>query len=140
VVSSPANTSASASSTPGATSTSSPAASEVTSLLPLGTYTAEIPAGVEAAPGQWRMEITNDGITWLNPETGASFSPGDLVEVTSTTIVFAADPGCPDQGGTPTNGTYQWHTDGEQLVFTVDSDSCAGRSDTLTSAPWELAP
>ena len=124
--------------TPAPTATAEPsvAASAVMGLLPLGTYTAEVPPGVETAPGIWTMQVTDEGITWVNPETGASFSPGDVVEVTPTTIVFAADPACPDQEGTPTPGTYEWQSDGVQLRFTVVSDSCAGRSDTLTSAPW----
>jgi hypothetical protein len=107
-------------------------------ILP-GTYTADIPAGVAAAPGEWTMEVGPDSIVWIHPE-GQRFSPGDVVEMTSAGIVFAADPSCPDQGGEPTEGSYEWSWDGDQLRFTLDSDSCTGRRDTLTRAPWELAP
>lgn len=108
-------------------------------VIPPGTYTADVPAGVEAASGQWTMEIGADSIVWTHPE-GHSLSPGDVLEMTSTEIVFAADPGCPDQGGEPTDGRYEWSWDGEAVSFTLDSDSCAGRRDTLTSAPWQLEP
>lgn len=111
-----------------------------TNLIPPGRYTAEIPEGVEAAPGQWTMEVTRDEILWTNPETGSIFSPGEVVEVTSTRIVFAPDPGCPDQEGEPTEGSYEWSWDGGQLSFTLESDSCLGRRDTLTTAPWEPTP
>lgn len=114
------------------------AASGGTSLIPPGRYTAEIPEGLEAAPGIWTMEVTPEAITWTNPG-GTSFSPGELVEVTSTTIVFGPDPGCPDQEGGPTEGAYTWSVDGGQLTFTFASDSCLGRRDTLTAAPWEPA-
>ena len=110
-----------------------------TGLIPAGRYTADIPEGVEAAPGHWAMTIGADGIVWNNPETGATFSPGDVVEVTSTKIVFAPDPQCPGQDE-PTEGTYEWSWDGQLLRFTVESDSCLGRRDTLATAPWELAP
>jgi hypothetical protein len=111
-----------------------------TNLIPSGTYTADIPEGVEAAPGQWTMEVTPDGIVWTNPETRTTFSPGEVVEVTSTGIVFAPDPQCPDQEGEPTEGSYEWSWDGGQLSFTLESDSCLGRRDTLTTAPWEPTP
>lgn len=122
---------------PTATTTGSSAGAN---LIPAGTYTAEIPEGVEAAPGRWTMEVTQDLILWTNPETGSTFSPGEVVEVTNTRIVFAPDSGCPDQGGEPAEGSYDWSWDGVQLSFTLESDSCLGRRDTLTSAPWEQAP
>ena len=107
-----------------------------TDLIPPGRYTTELPAGLEGAPGLWQMDITPEAITWTSPE-GNSFSPGEVVEVTTTTIVFAPDPECPDQAGEPTEGSYEWSVDGGQLTFTLVSDSCAGRRDTLTAAPWE---
>jgi hypothetical protein len=123
----------------GCSSTASPAATTVgATTIPPGTYTADIPEGVEAASGTWTMQVTEDAITWTHPE-GQIFSPGDVVEVTSDRIVFASDPACPDQDE-PTEGTYQWEVVGSELSFTVESDSCAGRRDTLTSATWELAP
>ena len=111
-----------------------------TNLIPQGRYAAEIPEGVEASSGRWTMEVTRDAISWTNPETGSTFSPGDVVELTSTTIVFAPDPACPDQEGEPTQGSYEWSWDGSQLRFTLESDSCLGRRDTLTTAPWEPTP
>jgi hypothetical protein len=107
-----------------------------TNTIPPGRYLAELPAGLEGAPGLWQMDITPEAVTWTSPE-GNSFSPGDLVEVTATRIVFAPDPECPDQAGEPTEGTYEWSVDGGQLSFTLVSDSCAGRRDTLTAVPWE---
>ena len=108
------------------------------STIPPGTYTADIPEGVEAHPGTWRMEVTENAISWTNPD-GVTFSPGEVLEVTSDRIVFAADPACPDQEE-PTDGAYGWEVAGNELSFTVESDSCAGRRDTLTAAAWELAP
>jgi hypothetical protein len=118
---------------------SAPSASAA-SLLPLGRYVAEVPPGVEAAPGTWRMTITENGITWVNPLTGSSFSPGDVLDVSSTTIVLAPDPQCPDQGADATTGTYGWEFDGSVLTFALEADSCAGRRDTLTAAPWTITP
>jgi hypothetical protein len=120
--------------------TPTPGVSGDTDLIPPGTYMAEIPEGVEAAPGKWTMVVTPDGMVWTNPETGSVFSPGEVVKLTSTTIVFAPDPGCPDQDGEPTEGSYGWSWDGGQLSFTLESDSCLGRRDTLTTAPWEPMP
>jgi hypothetical protein len=120
--------------------TATTASSSGTNLIPPGRYTAEIPEGVEASSGRWTMEVTQDAILWTNPETGSTFSPGEVVEVTSTRIVFAPDPGCPDQVGEPTEGSYEWSWGGGQLSFTLESDSCLGRSDTLTTAPWEPTP
>ena len=113
---------------------------DVTAFLPAGSYSADVPAGLEAAPGLWKLEIAADGLMWTNPENGATFSPGKVVEVTSSTIVLGPDPGCPDQVGGPTAGTYGWLLDGGQLTLTLVSDSCAGRRDTLTASPWTLVP
>lgn len=132
-VSPPADRSASSPSQPVATTPTSGGGT-----IPPGTYTADIPEGVEAQAGTWTMEVTGNAITWTHPE-GMTFSPGELLEVTGSRIVFAADPACPDQDD-PTEGAYQWEANGRELSFTVESDSCAGRRDTLTSATWDLAP
>jgi hypothetical protein len=117
----------------------SPAAVDVTTMIPAGTYAAEVPVGAEAAPGRWVMQLDSSGILWTNPENGSRFSPGTVTAITNDTIVFAPDPGCPDQGGSPTPGTYTWKLDAGQLRFTFGSDSCAGRRDTLSTAPWTPA-
>jgi hypothetical protein len=122
--------------TVGPTTEPSPAPIDVTPLIPAGAYAAEVPAGVEAAPGRWVMELKSSGILWTNPENGSTFSPGTVTEITKDTIVFGPDPGCPDQGGSPTPGTYKWAVEAGQLRFTFVSDSCAGRRDTLSTAPW----
>jgi hypothetical protein len=126
---------------PSGTPTAEPstAAIDVTALIPAGTYAAEVPAGREAAPGRWVMKLDSSGILWTNPENGTTFSPGTVSEVTNDTIVFAPDPGCPGQGGAPTPGTYTWKLDAGHLRFTFISDSCAGRRDTLSTAPWAPA-
>jgi len=113
---------------------------DVSAFIPAGSYSADIPAGLEAAPGTWTMRIDAAGLTWTNPETGATFTPGKVEDVTNSTIVFAPDPACPGQGGSATAGTYQWQLDAGQLAFTVLSDSCAGRRDTLTATPWTQVP
>ena len=127
--------------TPSAGTTAEPSRApiDVTALIPTGTYAAEVPAGREAAPGRWVMQLDSSGILWTNPGNGARFSPGTVTELTNDTIVFAPDPGCPDQGGSPTPGTYTWKLDAGQLRFTFVSDSCAGRRDTLSTAPWTPA-
>jgi hypothetical protein len=125
--------------TAGPTTEASQAPVDVTALIPAGTYAAEVPAGGEAAPGRWVMELERSGIMWTNPENGSTFSPGTVTEVTNDTIVFGPDPGCPDQGASPTPGTYTWKVDAGQLRFTFVSDSCAGRRDTLSTAPWTPA-
>jgi hypothetical protein len=131
---------AAAAPTPVVTSAPTTVAIDVTAFLPAGTYSAEVPAGLEAGPGTWTLEIGPDGLMWTNPENGATFSPGRVVELTSSTIVLGPDSGCPGQDGGPTAGTYEWQLDAGQLAFTLVSDSCAGRSDTLTASPWTLVP
>ena len=132
-----ASSSTPSSAAPGSATT---AAVDVTAFLPAGSYSVEIPAGMEAAPGRWVLEIAAGGLMWTNPENGARFSPGTVVEVTSSTLVLGPDPACPDQVGAPTAGTYRWQRNAGQLSFTLVSDSCAGRRDTLIAAPWTLVP
>jgi hypothetical protein len=122
------------------TSAPTTAANDVTAFLPAGSYTAEVPEGMEGAPGTWKMEIGPGGLMWTNPQNGSKFSPGEVVEITSSTIVLGPDPGCPNQDGAPTAGTYEWQLDAGQLTLTHVSDSCAGRRDTLTASPWTLVP
>ena len=133
---SPSRAAANVAPTVAPTTEASPAPIDVTGLIPAGTYAAEVPAGGEAAPGRWMMQLESSGILWTNPENGSTFSPGTVTKITDDTIVFGADPGCPDQGGSPTPGTYTWQVSAGQLRFTFVSDSCAGRRDTLSTAPW----
>jgi hypothetical protein len=128
--------------TPQPTPTPAPSYTAVdpTSQLPAGKYEANITqSGLEAPPGVWKMDLSKDGIVWHNPYNGSVFSPGVIIEVTSSTIVFAPDPECPGQGGAPGTGTYDWKLDQGQLKFTVVSESCLGRRDTLITAPWTPA-
>jgi hypothetical protein len=137
---SPSVTAAPATASLAVTSAPTTDAIDLTAFIPAGSYSAEVPAGLEAAPGTWTLEVAADGLMWTNPENGATFSPGEVVELTSSTIVLGPDPGCPGQDPAPTAGTYQWQLNAGQLAFTLVSDSCAGRSDTLTASPWTLVP
>ena len=105
--------------------------------IPHGTYTATIPSGVNAAPGEWKLTVAAGGITYTHPE-GHGFSPGSIEEISATEIVFAADPTCPVQEGTPTTGRYGWSAERTSLTFVLISDSCQDRIDTLTSSAWTL--
>jgi hypothetical protein len=104
-----------------------------------GTYTATIPAGVNAEPGTWRLTIGQFGVSFTRPD-GQSFSPGTLEELTANEMVLGPDPGCPTQEGTPTEGRYRWSLEGEVLRLETVSDSCQDRIDTLTSDEWSLNP
>jgi hypothetical protein len=127
------------SSVPGGSASTSSAGSRIDSgLLPHGTYVATIPPGVNAAPGEWKLTVTANGITYIHPE-GHSFSPGRVEAISATEIVFAPDPQCPVQEGTPTNGQYDWRVEGNSLSFAVIADSCQDRIDTLTSSEWSLS-
>lgn len=104
-----------------------------------GTYTASIPAGVNAPPGSWGLTVTPDEVTFTRPD-GRSFSPGTLVELTATEIVLGPDPDCPVQEGPATEGRYLWSRDGDTLTLEVVSDSCQDRIDTFTSSTWSVSP
>jgi hypothetical protein len=121
-----------------ASASQGPVASDPAALL-YGTYTATIPSGVNAAPGNWRLLVAADAVSFTPPD-GHSFSPGAVEEITATEIVLAPDPGCPTQSGTPTEGRYGWTREGDVLKLEVVSDSCRDRSDTLTSSEWSLNP
>ena len=106
-------------------------------VLPNGTYTATIPPGVNAAPGEWKLTITATGMTYTHPE-GHRFSPGAIEEISANEVVFAPDPQCPVPQGTATTGRYGWSAEGSSLRFAAISDSCQDRIDTLTSSEWSL--
>jgi len=120
---------------PSVSASVSPTSSGIDSGLPDGTYAATIPSGVNAAPGVWKLTITASEVMFTHPE-GHSFSPGFVEEITATEVVFAPDPACPAQEGTPTSGRYGWSAEGTSLIFEVISDSCHDRIDTLTPSAW----
>ena len=107
-------------------------------LLPQGTFTATIPSGVNAAPGEWKLSVSADGLWFTHPD-GHGFRPGSVEELTATDLVLTPDPACPVQEGTPTSGHYRWSVEGTSLTLEVISDSCQDRIDTLTSDVWSLS-
>ena len=141
------STAPSASPTTGAAASTAAAASVSPSRSPLpsgpallyGTYSATIPSGVNASPGEWTLTVAAGGVTFTRPD-GQRFSPGAVEELTADEIVLAPDPGCPVQPGTPTAGRYRWSLEGEALKLEVVSDSCRDRIDTLTTSEWSLKP
>jgi hypothetical protein len=123
---------------PQAGGTATPAAEE--SAL-LGTYTTTLGAetvrnppdpGVQTPSGEWRLEITDAGATLTDP-AGNEFPPGDPIEISEEEIVFAPDPECPVQEGTPGEGTYEWRLEGSTLTLTEVDDSCRDRAFVLTA-------
>ena len=116
----------------------SPLPSDPGALL-FGTWTATIPAGVNASPGTWTLTVSAAGVNFTRPD-GQGFSPGALLELTASEMELAADAGCPAQTGTPTAGRYRWTRDGDALTFEVVSDSCQDRIDTLTTSEWSRQP
>jgi hypothetical protein len=120
---------------PTATTTSSPPAGIGAGADLIGTYVATIPEGVNASPGEWTLTVDAGAVTFTRPD-GQSFSPGAVKELTAGEITLAADPGCPVQTGTPTDGRYRWAVDGTTLTLTLISDSCQDRIDTLTTGTW----
>ena len=125
----------SASSTASVSATRSPIASDPAD--PYGSYSATIPAGVNADPGNWTLVIGPSEIRFYRPN-GQTFTPGTLDEVTETEIVLSPDPGCTVQQGTATEGRYRWSREGDTLILEVVSDLCQDRIDTLTSSEWSL--
>jgi hypothetical protein len=148
-----AATACTSSTTPGASlatsaATSAPAAASVSAAESLiasgpaalyGRYTATIPSGVNAEPGEWTLTVKEREFSFRRPD-GQTFTPGTLEEVTATEIVVGPDPGCPVQEGTATEGRYRWSREGDTLRLEVVSDSCQDRIDTLTSSDWSLIP
>lgn len=133
---------------PTAASSASAAASVAASPTPLpsdpgallfGSWTAAIPAGVNASPGTWTLTVSATGVNFTHPD-GHGFSPGALIELTASEMKLAADLGCPDQVGTPTAGHYRWTRDGDALTFEVVSDTCQDRVDVLTTSEWTVKP
>jgi hypothetical protein len=100
-----------------------------------GTYTATIPSGVNASPGDWTLTIAASGVVFTRPDF-QRFNPGAIKEISANEIVLAPDMGCSVQAGTATDGRYRWTVDGTSLTLSVVSDSCQDRVDTLTSSKW----
>jgi hypothetical protein len=100
-----------------------------------GTWVATIPPGLNAAPGEWMLTVDAGGWAFTHPD-GHTFSPGAVKAVTEAEITLAADPNCPVQSGTPTDGRYRWSVEAGSLTLEVVSDSCQDRIDTLTSDSW----
>jgi len=107
----------------------------------LGTYTTTLgPSGPELdepnPPGRWELLITSETEAYFQPPEGASFPVGNPIELSAGRIVFAADPECPTQAGTPAAGVYEWNLDGDTLTLTDVEDTCRDRLFVLTSKPW----
>ncbi|MEO8272696.1 MAG: hypothetical protein ABI620_01350, partial [Chloroflexota bacterium] len=75
----------------------------VTPVNMRGTWTADV-QGTTASSGIWTLEISSSNMTLQNPVGGDLFSIGPI-SVSETSLVLAADSGCPDQA-TVTDGTY----------------------------------
>lgn len=105
----------------------------------LGEYTttldSETVPGVQTPAGEWRLEITTVGATLTDP-AGNEFPPGDPIDISDEAIVFAPDPDCPVQEGTPGEGTYAWCLEGSDLTFLVVEDTCRDRAFLLTAQSW----
>ncbi len=110
----------------------------------LGEYTTTIDSetvgnppdpGVQTPPGEWRLEITSSGATLTDP-SGNEFPPGDPIDISEESIVFAPDPQCPVQEGTPGQGTYEWGLEGDDLMFIEVEDTCRDRAFLLTAQSW----
>jgi hypothetical protein len=102
-----------------------------------GTWTADV-EGTTASSGIWTLNISASNLTLQNPVGGDLFSLGPTA-ISETSLVLAADSGCPDQTSV-TEGTYTLKLNGDSLVITLVSDSCGDRSATLVSAPWTRKP
>ncbi len=117
------------------------AESQATPSALIGTYTTTLgPSGPELEepnpPGKWELVVTSSTEAYFQPPEGPSFPVGNPLELSSDRIVFAADPECPTQAGTPGAGVYEWNLDGDTLTFTDVEDTCRDRSFVLTSKTW----
>jgi hypothetical protein len=129
--------------TPLPTATTAPLATAAPQSTPLpaittpadlqGTWTSDV-EGTSASSGIWTLTISNSNWTLQNPVGGDLFSIGPIA-VTETSLLLAADSGCPDQS-TVTTGTYTLALTGDSLKITLVSDSCGDRSATLVAGPW----
>jgi hypothetical protein len=107
----------------------------------LGTYTTTLgPSGPELSepnpPGEWGLLITSETDAHFQPPQGPSFPVGNPIDVSANRIVFAPDPECPTQEGSPDKGTYEWRLTDDTLTLTEVSDTCRDRAFVLTSKPW----
>jgi hypothetical protein len=102
-----------------------------------GTWTADV-EGTSASSGIWTLEISRSNLTLQNPVGGDLFSLGPI-SMSETTLLLAADSGCPEQTSV-TTGNYTLARTGDALRITLVSDSCGDRSATLTAAPWARKP
>ena len=110
----------------------------------LGNYTTTLgPSGPELSepnpPGTWGLLITSETDAHFQPPEVPSFPVGNPIEISEDRIVFAPDPECPTQEGSPGKGTYEWRLTGDTLTITDVSDSCRDRAFVLTSKPWSRA-
>jgi hypothetical protein len=110
----------------------------------LGNYTTTLgPSGPELnepnPPGEWGLQITSETDAYFQPPKGPSFPAGNPIELSGDQIVFAPDPECPTQEGTPGNGVYEWRLNGKTLTITEVEDTCRDRAFVLTSKPWSKA-
>lgn len=124
---------------PTATSSSAPARTGPDALI--GNYTTTLgPSGPELKepnpPGRWELLITSETEAIFQPPEGPSFPVGNPIELSSDRIVFAPDPECPTQEGTPGNGIYEWRLSGKTLTLTEVKETCRDRAFVLTSNPW----
>jgi len=107
----------------------------------LGNYTTTLgPSGPELTepnpPGKWGLQITSETDAFFQPPKGPSFPAGNPIELSEDQMVFAPDPECPTQEGTPGNGVYEWRLNGNMLTITEVKDTCRDRAFVLTSKPW----
>jgi hypothetical protein len=107
----------------------------------IGNYTTTLgPSGPELEapnpPGKWELQITSATDAFFQPPQGPSFPAGNPIELSNDRIVFAPDPECPTQEGTPGKGIYEWQLSGETLTLTEVEETCRDRAFVLISNPW----
>jgi len=104
--------------------------------FPIGSYTAERPAGTVPAElvGSWNVSFDSDatGLILHNGATSVMISfrvTGQEIRITDL-----GGPGaCPPPGQ---SGTYRWSLANQVLSFTDVDDECSGRRAVLTTGPW----
>jgi hypothetical protein len=99
--------------------------------VPKGTYT------VKTSEGVWELNFDGKGKYVVN-RNGAEKVVG-AYEVTRDEIKFVDHSGpFAEKTEATKSGTYKWKYADKKLEFTIINDKAEGRSQTLTSGPWEM--
>ncbi len=99
--------------------------------IPKGAYT------VKTSEGVWELNLDGKGKYVVNLNgtekvVGAYEATKDEIKFVDQSGPFA------EKSDATKSGTYKWKYADKKLEFTIINDKAEGRSQTLTSGPWEM--